>query len=330
MSDISPATEILPSRGVNDEPRGVNLSGREFGRWRVIRRTDRKNGKIAWLCRCSCGVDREVIGQYLTGGITRSCGCYKRDKTIERLTNPNLTDEDRISRRLDPRNLIWRLEVYAKDNFVCQICGDYIKGNLVAHHKDSWSSNLDKRYDVENGATCCKKHHREFHSLFGYGNNTVGQWDQFGLMMSGVIPVDRPPIKRRISVDLVGHKFGRLMVEKPDDVRGKSKWICRCDCGTIFSVYENSLKRGNTISCGCVKKDRAVSMGQAKLKDLTGHRYGRLTVQKHLGQGKWLCVCDCGNERIVDKKYLCDGRSVDCQSHKNGNRCKLRELGEAA
>lgn len=327
MENIIEQTEIIEMKDSEMESKGADLTGMEFGRWLVLRRTSRIKGKISWVCRCSCGVEREVIGKYLTGGITRSCGCYKRDVTRDRLTNPNLTDEDRISRRLDHRNLIWRLAVYSKDNFVCPICGDYIKGNLVAHHKDSWRSNPEKRYDVENGITCCKTHHREFHYLFGYGNNTEGQWDQFRLMKSGVIPIDRPPIKRRIPIDLVGQKFGRLMVEKPDEVRGKFKWICRCDCGVVLSIYENSLKRGNTTSCGCAKKDRAIRMGHSKLKDLTGLRYGILTAQKCLGQGRWLCICACGNERIVDKRYLYDGRAVDCQSHKNGNRCKVRELG---
>jgi len=303
------------------EYRVTNLAGRRFGRWEVIRRSDRKKGKISWLCRCDCGTTREVIGQYLTGGITHSCGCYKRDESIKRLTNPNLTEEDRTKRRLDSRNLVWRLAVYAKGNFVCQICGDYVKGNLVAHHKKAWRSNPEKRFDVDNGVVCCKTHHREFHSFFGYGNNTEDQWNQFCSMKAGVIKMERPTIKRRISVDLVGQKFGRLTVVRPDVVRGKFKWICQCDCGKVLSVYENSLKRGNTKSCGCAKIERVAEMGRSKLKDLTGQRFGKLTVTRRLSVGRWRCKCDCGNERDVDVKYLHNGRVFDCQSVKNGNRC---------
>lgn len=31
-----------------------------------------------------------------------------------------------------------------------------------------------------------------------------------------------------------------------------------------------------------------------KLHDLTGQRFGKLTVKKYLGNSKWLCECDCG------------------------------------
>ena len=42
----------------------------------------------------------------------------------------------------------------------------------------------------------------------------------------------------------------------------------------------------------------------AKLRDLTGKRFGRLTVISHFDQDKfghhrWLCRCDCGNEKVI-------------------------------
>lgn len=30
-------------------------------------------------------------------------------------------------------------------------------------------------------------------------------------------------------------------------------------------------------------------------KDLTGERFGKLTVLKYIGESKWLCKCECGN-----------------------------------
>ena len=299
----------------------IDLTGRRFGRLVVSRMIGVFDHKVQWECECDCGKKTRVLSGSLSRGITKSCGCYKRDEIIKRFTNPNLTEEDRTKRRLDSRNLVWRLAVYAKGNFVCQICGDYVKGNLVAHHKKAWRSNPEKRFDVDNGVVCCKTHHREFHSFFGYGNNTEDQWNQFCSMKAGVIKMERPTIKRRISVDLVGQKFGRLTVVRPDVVRGKFKWICQCDCGKVLSVYENSLKRGNTKSCGCAKIERVAEMGRSKLKDLTGQRFGKLTVTRRLSVGRWRCKCDCGNERDVDVKYLHNGRVFDCQSVKNGNRC---------
>jgi hypothetical protein len=61
--------------------------------------------------------------------------------------------------------------------------------------------------------------------------------------------------------DLVGKRFGRLLVESLDVNRVyKSKntgrhWSCRCDCGKIVSVMTSSLMRGSTLSCGCYNSD---------------------------------------------------------------------------
>lgn len=47
----------------------------------------------------------------------------------------------------------------------------------------------------------------------------------------------------------------------------------------------------------------------AKLKDLTGKKFGKLTVVSYAGDGKWNCICDCGNEKIANGEYL--GRSTN-------------------
>lgn len=58
--------------------------------------------------------------------------------------------------------------------------------------------------------------------------------------------------------DLRGKKFERLYVmEVSDSVRGVTKWKCVCECGSIVVVATDSLKRGGTKSCGCLKIDRA-------------------------------------------------------------------------
>ena len=58
--------------------------------------------------------------------------------------------------------------------------------------------------------------------------------------------------------NLVGKKFGRLLViEKAESLNGKTRWLCRCDCGKERIVYSTSLKSGNTQSCGCYKTENA-------------------------------------------------------------------------
>jgi hypothetical protein len=46
--------------------------------------------------------------------------------------------------------------------------------------------------------------------------------------------------------------------------------------------------------------------------DLTGQRFGRLTVKEYLGNKKYLCVCDCGVEKSFYTENLKRGLSKSC------------------
>ncbi len=55
---------------------------------------------------------------------------------------------------------------------------------------------------------------------------------------------------------------------------------------------------------------------QSKRIDMTGERYGSLTVIEYAGRkGRstmWSCLCDCGNKVEVWRNNLLDGRQVSC------------------
>jgi hypothetical protein len=58
--------------------------------------------------------------------------------------------------------------------------------------------------------------------------------------------------------DLVGRKFERLLVKSRSDrksAEGRVLWNCLCDCGTLLQVPANSIKSGNTRSCGCLRTE---------------------------------------------------------------------------
>jgi hypothetical protein len=51
--------------------------------------------------------------------------------------------------------------------------------------------------------------------------------------------------------------------------------------------------------------------------DRTGHRYGRLTAAEQVGTNHykkilWRCVCDCGNEVVVNSSALGSGKTLSC------------------
>lgn len=69
------------------------------------------------------------------------------------------------------------------------------------------------------------------------------------------------------AIDLVGKRFGRLVVVERADNHSTNKhanahWVCKCDCGNETVVDGHKLRRGHTKSCGCYHKDRLVTHGE--------------------------------------------------------------------
>jgi hypothetical protein len=244
----------------------------------------------------------------------------------ERRFNPDITDEERAlsrNRDLDPRNVEWRTEVYERDEFMCQHCGDANGGNLVAHHKNAFTAFPDDRHSVDNGVTLCEVCHKRFHELYGGRDNTVEQWEDFS---GGVIPIRRVRVKRK-EYDISGKTFGFLKVLRRDGIAKDNHVLyrCLCVCGKESVVSGSSLKKGEARSCGCKKKEL---IRLAKFDDLTGRRFGKLRVlgldEADEGRTKWVCVCDCENYRTVHRTQLIQGKVLDCQSQKNDNICDFR------
>ena len=63
----------------------IELTGRRFGRWTVIKlsRYSQTKGRKHpyWLCRCDCGTEKEVIESGLLSGANQSCRCLNRERT---------------------------------------------------------------------------------------------------------------------------------------------------------------------------------------------------------------------------------------------------------
>lgn len=87
------------------------------------------------------------------------------------------TQEVRIKERLLEGYKAWRTVVYERDKYTCKCCEDDKGGNLVAHHKNGWDNFPHQRFDVDNGITLCKTCHKEFHSIYKYGDNTEEQFN---------------------------------------------------------------------------------------------------------------------------------------------------------
>lgn len=54
----------------------------------------------------------------------------------------------------------------------------------------------------------------------------------------------------------VGDKFGRLtVIDDAGIVKAKRRYLCSCSCGSQLVVLMDSLLRGKTKSCGCLRKE---------------------------------------------------------------------------
>lgn len=111
--------------------------------------------------------------------------------------------------------------------------------------------------------------------------------------------------------DITGQRFGKWIALKrvESDKYGCSRWLCKCDCGTIKPVSADTLKRGTSISCGCIKRKRII--------ELPGKKVGNLIVLKETekdknGHSRFLCRCDCGNEIIVLSTNLIRNHTRSC------------------
>lgn len=103
------------------------------------------------------------------------------------------------------------------------------------------------------------------------------------------------PFKDRTNI-----KYGKLTAK---EYLGKSMWKCICDCGKEKVVYGGHLESGHTKSCGCIRPPRTKLYGQI---------FGRLTVLDWEGNGKWHCLCECGNEVLVQTDNLKSGNTKSC------------------
>lgn len=112
--------------------------------------------------------------------------------------------------------------------------------------------------------------------------------------------------------DLTGKRFAFLTAEKRLEERKKGSclWLCRCDCGRYYKGKTHDLISGRVKSCGCIPSRVP--------EDLTGRRYGSLTVLELSGERKkngavvWKCRCDCGTYCEVHAYKLKSGHTRSC------------------
>lgn len=133
-------------------------------------------------------------------------------------------------------------------------------------------------------------------------------------------------------IDMTGQRVGSLVVLRLSEDRitpsgqRKKMWACLCDCGTETVVVAQNLRRGTSTSCGCYQRSHPAR----RRLDLTGQRFGRLTVRGRAtdqrGRTAWLCSCDCGQNAVRLTKVLREGLARSCGCLQDEARRELREV----
>lgn len=170
-----------------------NLINKKFERLLVISRSinTNKHRVAIWLCKCDCGKMIEVYGSALRSKKTKSCGCLKKEISINTLknhgylnkgkNNPNynhlLTKEERLANRYISEYNEWVKNIYSRDNYKCRLCNS--KNKINAHHLDGYHWCKERRFDISNGITLCYNCHINFHKIYGHKNNTERQFNEY-------------------------------------------------------------------------------------------------------------------------------------------------------
>ena len=131
--------------------------------------------------------------------------------------------------------------------------------------------------------------------------------------------------------NLIGKTFNYLEVmSQAPSMGGRRRWNCKCLlCGNETIVNTSHLKKGDIKSCGCLN-------GKSKMKDLSGQKFGYLTVIKPTEDRDrnciiWECECDHGGEgspsiHYVSSSNLIRGHCLSCGCLKSKGEMKITQL----
>ena len=74
-------------------------------------------------------------------------------------------------------------------------------------------------------------------------------------------------------ISILGHKYNRVtVIEEGYRITQRISSKVRCECGKEFIVTNNSLRQGNTKSCGCLWTDRFVGNAYSKRHGQSGSK----------------------------------------------------------
>lgn len=220
----------------------TSILNQRFGTWLVINTALNRNNVKYYLCKCDCGIEREVAKGDLTRGKNKNCGCL-RTKNLIGQTVGNWTVLNKV-------NVMGAVKYNCK--CICGIEKEVYAASLI--NKTSLSCGCVNT--IENlvgqtftNLTVISLTDNMYNCVCKCGNTTT-------VRPSSLINNKTRSCGCLKSLDLTGKTFNLLTVilQASSSARGVKRWNCLCKCGNTSIVTTSALNNSSVKSCGCINK----------------------------------------------------------------------------
>lgn len=222
----------------------IDIVGNTYGFLKVVRYI--RGGK--WLCECICGNTKIVQGNSLKAGLTKSCGCYRK----EGVSILKLNDIKRLQFGE------WEVLSYlGKSRWICR-CSCGIVRNVKSQSLKSGTSR-SCGHSTTGFKDLCGQKLKGWEVLDYIGNQeyncrciecSIEKRFKAYAIKEGLIGICGCSRVSANMINIAGAQFGELTVIK---YVGENKWLCKCSCGEESIHFSHNLRRSETISCGCAE-----------------------------------------------------------------------------
>ena len=269
-------------------PKLIDLTGKVFDKLTVLEKAPSRARHVYWKCQCKCGNIVEVSAESLKRNIPHDCGCVKlqlqREKEQAKENKLNYLVGKRFGRlvvesRTEERqngSVVWKCKcdcgnyknvpTHSLQNNHTQSCGCLIREVQGIDITNQKFGKLTALYPIESNSSSLM-----WHCKCECGNEIdviAGSLTSGNTKSCGCLKKENAHFTQ-LKSNLVGQRFGKLLVVEETKERQYEKvvWKCQCDCGNIVYLNTTRLRQGNDISCGCQKTSYGASQIEKLLKN---------------------------------------------------------------
>lgn len=286
------------------------------------RREERKAAAAAIPCAV-CGKPFVPTDSSITCSRECSAELARRNAAAYERAHRESRNRDQVDRR-SAKAAGMSLQAYRDAAKQCVICGKRFLGRsnrvvcspaclrvLKNRETSEWQKrNADRQYYYQKAYNEAKKAGLSPEQTREHIAQALERYQQ---NKDQVPPRQRGPSRRKLPPIAVGDKFTRWTVISLD---ARPRYVlCRCDCGTVREVFRQSLKKGESKSCGCYLIDldksragvprtqHAPRKPRAKAPNAEGESTPKKS-RKPIRPGKPIGVCKRGDRYGA---YICIG-----------------------